>query len=97
MRIAEANPLPRSILLGRPIPEPGEPLWLPDDLEWAIAHEQHKATICPDCGTDHSKWWEQREPYVAIGDRCPGREAISIADPGGRTCAGGVRTSGPVR
>lgn len=42
--------MPRSIFLGRPVPGPGEPLWLPDDRAWAIALRRVEADECPGCG-----------------------------------------------
>ncbi|WP_416976722.1 hypothetical protein [Streptomyces sp. T028] len=41
--------MPRSIFLGRPWPQPGEPLWLDEDREWALALQYIEADVCPDC------------------------------------------------
>lgn len=80
MAVAEKYATPRSIVLGRPLPAAGEPLWLPDDLEWAIAHEQFKATICGSCGTRREEWEDDPDAYVAVTDRCPGCHEIAISD-----------------
>ena len=46
--------MPRSILLGRPWPQPGQPLFLPEDTNWALAHAEYKAQVaaarCHLCG-----------------------------------------------
>jgi hypothetical protein len=41
--------VPRSIFLGRPWPQPGEPLWTDEDREWALALAHVEADVCPDC------------------------------------------------
>ena len=50
MEAARAWGVPRSILLGRPMPAPGEPLWLPEDRWWALALLEVEAGLCRDCG-----------------------------------------------
>lgn len=80
MRLAERYEVPRSVLLGRPLPGPGETLWTDEDLDWAIAYEAYKATLCPQCGTDHSLWAADSDAFVAIPTRCPGRQAIALAE-----------------
>ena len=46
--------MPRSILNGRPWPQPGQPLFLPEDRNWALAHAAYKAQVdanrCRLCG-----------------------------------------------
>jgi hypothetical protein len=42
--------MPRSILLGRPWPLPGEPLFLEDDLEALLEWQREQALVCPGCG-----------------------------------------------
>jgi hypothetical protein len=84
MQVAEQYRQPRSIVLGRPLPAPGEPLWLPEDLEWAIAHEHtRRASICGGCGTRRADWEglgpEDPEPFVPISDRCPGCYELALA------------------
>lgn len=51
--------MPRSIFLGRPWPQPGEPLWTDDDRGWALALQVVEAQRCPDCGQD---WAEASDP-----------------------------------
>lgn len=84
MAVAARYATPRSIVLGRPLPAPGEPLWLPDDLEWALAHEQYTASVCSGCGTRREAWDglgpEDPEPFVPVHDRCPGCYEIALAD-----------------
>lgn len=80
MRLAERYEVPRSILLGRPLPAPGEPLFLDEDRDWLFEWEQYKATICGQCGTDHQLWKNDPDAYHAVLTRCPGKEAIAIAE-----------------
>jgi hypothetical protein len=84
MSVARQYQQPRSIVLGRPLPAPGEPLWLPEDLEWAIAYERRLASICGGCGTRREDWEglgpEDPEPFVSITDRCPGCYEIALGD-----------------
>jgi hypothetical protein len=40
--------------MGRAV-QPGEPLWLDEDRDWALALAEVEAGACPDCGQD----WEQ--------------------------------------
>jgi hypothetical protein len=42
--------VPRSILLGRPWPQPGEPLFTDEDTAYVIALAQEKRDHCPSCG-----------------------------------------------
>lgn len=42
--------MPRSILLGRPWPKPGEPLFLPDDTDGALALRLEEDETCTGCG-----------------------------------------------
>lgn len=84
MAVARQYQQPRSIVLGR-VPLPDEPLWLPDDLEWALAYEGYLASICNRCGTRHADWRKpdgrpDPDAYVAVPTRCPGAEALAIAD-----------------
>ncbi len=50
--------VPRSILLGRPIPGPGEPLWLPQDLDEALAWQVEVDSQCPGCGHPVDRAWD---------------------------------------
>lgn len=49
--------MPRSILLGR-VPEPGEPLWLPRDLDEALAWQAEQDAACPGCGHPVDQAWD---------------------------------------
>lgn len=42
--------MPRSIFLGRPWPEPGEPLFTEEDTAWAVALAEEERDTCPACG-----------------------------------------------
>ncbi len=42
--------MPRSILLGRPWPRPGEPLFLEEDTAYAVALAAEERDTCPSCG-----------------------------------------------
>lgn len=42
--------MPRSIFLGRPWPNPGEPLFLDEDTAWAVALAEEERDACPSCG-----------------------------------------------
>jgi hypothetical protein len=37
------------VVLGRVV-EPGEPLWLPEDLDWAVALLEEEQSTCKGCG-----------------------------------------------
>lgn len=50
LALARQYGLPRSIIVGGPWPEPGEPLWSADDLDAAIGYERWLAQRCPRCG-----------------------------------------------
>ncbi|CAM5681209.1 MULTISPECIES: hypothetical protein [Streptomyces] len=41
--------------MGRPMPQPGEPLWTEEDRAWALALAQVEADTCPDCGQPWSE------------------------------------------
>ena len=47
--------MPRSIFLGRALPGPGEPLWLDEDRQWAMALLEVEADVCPECRQQWSK------------------------------------------
>lgn len=51
--------MPRSVFLGRPVPAAGEPLWLEEDRNWALALLQVEAEQCPGCG----------QPWAEASDR----------------------------
>lgn len=42
--------------MGRPTPEPGEPLWLDDDQDKVNAYLKLERTLCPRCGTAEADW-----------------------------------------
>lgn len=42
--------MPLSIFRGRELPAPGEPLWLDDDRDWALALQAYEADLCHGCG-----------------------------------------------
>lgn len=71
--------MPRSILLGRPVPAPGEPLWLPEDRWWALALLEMEAGTCRDCGqpTAESTSKDNEFAYVAQALQCHGCVAVA--------------------
>jgi hypothetical protein len=76
---ARAWGVPRSIFLGRPWPVPGEPLWLDEDREWALALQADEALTCHGCGQPRD---EASDPvnefhYTAEPHRCHACSAIS--------------------
>lgn len=64
--------IPRSIFLGRPLPAPGEPLWLEEDTEWALAWQEDKASRCGGCGhpLDETTDPDAEEAYRVHTIRC---------------------------
>ena len=65
--------MPRSILLGRPWPKPGEPLFLPDDTEYALAWQDDQAAKCPGgCGQYMDECLDpaSEEQWTAAAVRC---------------------------
>jgi len=62
LELADRFHLPRSIVLGRPWPKPGEPLFLPEDTEDALAYLADLKTRCTGCG-------HPRDETTALDDR----------------------------
>lgn len=64
--------MPRSIVLGRPWPQPGEPLWLPDDIEYALGHMAELKLRCSGCGNprDESMDPERAHQWHAHSSVC---------------------------
>lgn len=82
MAVARQYQQPRSIILGR-VRKPGEPLWLPLDLEWALEYERYVASICPGCGTPRHAWDGARPgelPFVGVTRTCGGCEEKGITE-----------------
>lgn len=61
---ARAHAVPRSIFLGRPWPQPGEPLFTAEDTAWALALAEEERDTCPLCG--YLKAW-CRDPRNQFG------------------------------
>lgn len=77
MAVARQYQQPRRIILGEPLPAPGEPLWHDDDREWAIAYEDYLGGICDGCGTPRHLWDGAKEgelPFVGVPVSCRGCE-----------------------
>ena len=78
--------IPHTIFLGRPMPGPGEPMWLPEDVDKAIAWQRDKNARCNDCGTRRDEWWDERgfpltQPrWTVTTRRCPGCEKAELHD-----------------
>ena len=81
LRVARQYQQPLSVVRGRVV-EPGDPLWLPDDLDAATAFEEwlitERAEHCHRCGTRPDDWNDDRgirrrvPPYVTKIVDCPG-------------------------
>ena len=69
--------IPHSIFLGR-VPKPGEPYWLDDDQDKALAFVAERAKVCPDCATRPEEWAEDEYAYVADTYVCPGCEVLDM-------------------
>lgn len=54
--------MPRSIVLGRPLPAPGEPLWLDEDTELALQYLAELKLKCSGCGNPRD---ESMDPDLA--------------------------------
>ena len=78
--------MPRSILLGRRWPGPGEPLFLPQDTNWALAHAEHKAredaNRCRMCGLPKAVCRDRANQFrfEAEAERCHATYAILAAE-----------------
>jgi hypothetical protein len=59
LRICARGPTPHSIFLGRPLPAPGEPLWLPEDTDKALAYELAMQEACPECGRRREDFFDE--------------------------------------
>lgn len=42
--------------MGRPWPQPGEPMWTHEDRMKALAWQLRQAEMCPGCGTREADW-----------------------------------------
>lgn len=64
--------VPRSILLGRPWPAAGEPLWTEADVEAALAWQADLDSQCPGCGHPTDQAWadEHADDYDGRAMRC---------------------------
>lgn len=76
--------IPHSILLGRPWPRRGEPLWLPEDLDKLHAVFADRSARCGRCGTYPDDWVDEggfplAEPaYMPEVQRCHGCRRIEL-------------------
>lgn len=53
------------------MPGPGEPLWLPEDTEAALAWAEAQADLCPGCGRPRDECFDPDGPdYQATLLRC---------------------------
>lgn len=78
--------IPHSIFLGRPQPQPGEPYWLPEDVDKALAWQRDQNARCKDCRTRRDEWWDERgfplarPKWKVISRRCPACEKVELHD-----------------
>ncbi|NYV73180.1 hypothetical protein [Streptomyces sp. UH6] len=50
------------------MPGPGEPLWLDEDRDWALALLHVEADQCPDCGSPWGEATAQENEYAYASD-----------------------------
>lgn len=79
---AREHGIPRSIFLGRPLPGPGEPLWLDEDRDWALALQELEADTCSGCGQSRSEstLGQNEYGYTVTPERCHSCAAIRRYD-----------------
>lgn len=75
MRLCNQMGIPHSIFTGRAWPRPGEPMWLDDDQDKAIAFMLLEAEICQGCGWAERQWKDDDEVFIADAKRCKPCEA----------------------
>jgi hypothetical protein len=74
--------IPHSILLGRPQPGPGEPLWTMDDRAKALGWRADQAEHCGSCGQRRSDWLDAQgkelrdPPFEVVESLCSGCQAL---------------------
>lgn len=67
------------MFLGRAV-RPGDPQWLPTDSGLALAWAQHRAEVCPGCGTRKDEWDADRDTaYIPDVHYCRGCELLAEA------------------
>lgn len=77
--------MPRSVFLGRPWPQPGEPLFKPEDRNWALAlhrlEKEEAADRCSLCGFPRSicRDPEHQFAFVAEVEQCHAAYATAMA------------------
>jgi hypothetical protein len=72
--------VPRSVLLGRPWPKPGEPLFLPDDIDGALDLQLDEDSRCSRGHRLDEAAGEDGEAYVARHFTCDACAAIDLAE-----------------
>lgn len=89
MEVCHHYRIPHSVFLGR-APAPGEPAWLDDDQDKALAYqarlheaEADRASSCPSCGTLAEDWIDPdsgmrlaRPKWIVELEECPGCRVI---------------------
>lgn len=77
--------MPRSIFLGRPWPQPGEPLFTREDTGWALAlrqlEQEEAAEKCHLCGLPKAvcRDIDNQFRFVAAAEQCHAAAAIASA------------------
>lgn len=80
LETARAWGVPRSIFLGRTVAD-GDPLWLDDDRDWALALHLLEADTCDGCGQPRSESTlpENEYGYSVVPIRCHSCAALRRA------------------
>lgn len=65
--------------MGRPWPQPGEPLFTDDDIEAVLEHIRYQKMLCPGCGmprdeTMHQDAWNEYEGHAVRCQACAARD-----------------------
>lgn len=75
VKYAAEHGIPLSVFLGR-VPEPGEPVWLPEDRDVVAVWQSEEAKKCAGCGTYSWEWDDDAQPYEPDHYTCRGCQMI---------------------
>lgn len=77
MRFCNKVGIPHSVFTGRVV-RPGEPMWLDDDQDKAIAYMLLEGELCGQCHTAFREWDADTDAYIVEAKRCLGCEALEM-------------------